>query len=225
MAMLISRLRTVDPWSDVPSRNKVWIYNPDVAIVTGLMPESFNMGVSNSYSNAPFSDALSMVNTYATFAQELFNKGGTVDFSAMIKEMKRKQWSGGGPLTTSITLIYLARRSAFQDVVDPVKELLKLSTARVAASRSAEVIGRTYSATVVKPPPTVDIAFGKIMHFKKALINSIKWEYSNVVDARGDPTTAVVTLDVETKTMFVHDTEDVTFSGKTITHFTDGIQV
>ncbi len=203
----------IDPWYDVPERGKVRIMAPDIGGVTGLVPEQFAMDYGNTYEQ-PFAQILSSFNTGVVAAQQLLNKGGKVDFTATLQELKRAVWSGASQLRFNLNLFYLARRGATIDVVNPIKRLLKLSAAGTAIRGETEFAERQVSATVVKPPPLVHIEIGYILRCKKAAITNVTVTLpTNVTDFNGQPNEAMVTLQIVTNKMFLADDTEVEFMG------------
>lgn len=202
--MAIRLGQVIDPWSDVPARNKIIFYNPDRGFVTGLMPEQLGFSYSNNYS-APFADILANFNTGFVVGQELATKDKQANYSGTLKELTTQRWSGGSPLGTSISLMYVARLSALTDVKRPVEALKDMSIGTIGAQASVSFVGRTYTGTVVNPPPKVQISFGRLFVIRRAIIKDISWKYSNVVDAFGNSTSAVVDLGIETEEIFLSD--------------------
>lgn len=203
----------IDPWYDISERSKVRIMAPDVGGVTGIVPEQFTFDYGNTYEQ-PFAQILSSFNTGVVAAQQLLNKGGKVDFTATLQELKRAVWSGASQLKFSLQLFYLARRGATVDVVNPIRRLLKLSAAGTAVRAGTEIAERSVSATVVKPPPLVHIEVGYILRCKKAAITNVSVQLpTNVTDFNGQPNEALVTLQIVTNKMFLADDTEVDFMG------------
>lgn len=212
----------IDPWFDMPERAKVRIMGGDVGSVTGLVPEAFAFDFKNEY-RQPFAQILASFNTGVVAAQELLAKGGKVDFTATLQELKRSVWSGGSQLSFSLALFYLARRGAQVDVVDPIKRLVALSAPSTAIREQGEFANRSMSATVVKPPPFVQIEIGDVLRLKKAIITSVSVSLpTNVTDLNGQPNEASVTLSVQTHKMFLADDTEVDFMGGTINRWVSG---
>ena len=206
----------IDPWYDVPERSKVRIMAAGVGGVTGLVPEAFVFSFKNDYAQ-PFAQILASFNTGVVAAQELLAKGGKVDFTATLQELKRSIWSGASQLSFSLALFYLARRGAQLDVVNPIKRLVTMSAPSTAVRKQVEFADRAMSATVVKPPPIVQIEVGDVIRLKKALITDVSVNLpTNVTDFNGQPNEALVTLGVQTHKMFLADDTEVDFMGGSI---------
>lgn len=212
----------IDPWFDVPERAKVRIQAADIGGVTGLVPESFTFDFKNDYMQ-PFAQILASFNTGLVAAQELLAKGGKVDFTATLQELKRSVWSGASQLSFSLALFYLARRGSQLDVVNPIKRLIALSAPSTAIRVSGEVADRAMSATVVKPPPVVQIEIGDVLRLKRAIITNVSVNLpTNVTDFNGQPDEALVTLGIQTHKMFLADDTEVDFMGGTINRWVAG---
>lgn len=205
----------IDPWFDVAERAKIRILSTDIGGITGLMPKSLGLRYGNQFAT-PFAQILSSFNTGLVAAQQLLAKGGKVDFSATLQELKRQVWKGGSVLSTDITLLYIARRSAALDVVAPIRRLIQLSAGSTAVRGDAEIAGRSVSATVVKPPPVVHVEIGYTARLKKAVIKNVGINVTNVSDATGQPNEATVTLSIETEKMFLSDDTEVELMGRSI---------
>ena len=212
----------IDPWFDVPERAKVRIMAADIGGVTGLVPESFTFDFDNDY-RQPFAQILASFNTGVVAAQELLAKGGKVDFTLTLQELKRSVWSGSSQLKFSLALFYLARRGSRLDVVNPIKRLIAMSAPSTAVRAAAEFKDRAMSATVVKPPPIVQLEVGDVLRLKKAIIRNVSIALpTNVTDLNGQPNEAVVTLGIETHKMFLADDTEVDFMGGTINRLAGG---
>lgn len=213
----------IDPWYDVSERAKVRIAAAGVGGVTGLVPESFGFSFKNDYKQ-PFADILSSFNTGLVAAQELLAKGGKVDFTATLQEMKRSVWGGSSQLSFSLSLFYLARRGATVDVVNPIKRLIELSAPSTAVRGELEFADRAMSATVVKPPPIVQLEIGYILRLKKAIIENVEVQLpTNVTDFNGQPNEAMVTLSISSHKMFLADDTEVDLMGGTINRWAGGL--
>ncbi len=198
----------LDPWPDVANRHKVRIYSTAFGGVTGLLPEQFTQSFSNQFV-APFATVLTSFNIGVISAQELLAKGGKVDFSAVFKELTNQIWTGTSPLSTTLRLRYVARKSALDDVMRPVQRLIRMSAGTVAGSEGLETATRAVSVTLLKPPVPLLIELGYVLRLKMALIISHSVVWTNINDENGIPVTAEVQLGIKTKRAFVVDDTEV----------------
>ena len=207
--MVADAIQTVlDPWGDVHERHKIRIYESSIGGVTGLLPESVAVAVSNSYS-PPFGTYFQSLNTGVVAAQELANNTGQADFSAVFKELTSQVWGGGSPAVFPLKLLYLARTDPNVDVLQPLQRLIQLSTGRISGMVSKKVLGKPLTVTNVKPPPKVQVELGTFMRFARAVIKSISWDITNRSAESGVPTKVFVNLQIETSTMYINDDKDV----------------
>ena len=212
----------IDPWYDVPERAKVRIRATGIGGVTGLVPESFSFNFNNEYKQ-PFAQILASFNTGFVAAQELLAKGGKVDYSAILQELKRSVWTGSSQLSFNLRLFYLARRGSTIDVVNPIKRIIALSAPTTAVRKEGRVSDRAMSATVVKAPPIVQIEIGDVLRLKKAIITSVTPGLpTNVTDFNGQPNEATVDLTIKTHKMFLADDTEVDFMGGAINRWVGG---
>lgn len=217
----------LDPWYDVSERAKVRIQAVGIGGVTGLVPTSFNLGYSNDW-QAPFGDIAARFNTGVQVGQQLANRaigqGDRVDWAPMLQELKSNIWAGGSPLSFHLDLLYVARRGATIDVVDPVKRLVAMSAARTAVRKNVNTgRGGSFSATVVNRPPKVQIEVGYVVRVKVGIITNVSIAFSNVTDFNGQPNEAMVGLDIQTDKIFLSDDTEVDFMGGTINRWAGGL--
>lgn len=208
------KLDILDPWKDVSERHKVRILSGEFGGVTGLLPEGFSHSFSNTF-EAPFADVLASFNTGLVAAQEYMAKGGKVDISARVKEMTSRIWSGSSEMKLSdISLFYLSRESALNDVMAPVRRLMQIGAPGIAVKKSVTVADRTLSGTVMKPPAPVMIELGYVLRMHAALITSLSVQWSNVSDSDGIPMSAIVTISISGKRAYVFDDGEIDVNAK-----------
>lgn len=210
----------IDPWYDVPERSKVRIRSDDVGGVTGLVPESFGFSWNNSY-RQPFGDILASFNTGVQIGQELGNKlagrRGEVDWTATLQELKRQIWTGSSTISFNLNLLYIARRGATLDVVNPIRRLTALAAPRTTVRKTTGEGEAAFSATVVNRPPVVQIEIGFMLRLKKAVIKTVNVTLpTNVTDIKGQPNEAMVSLGIESDRMFLSDDTEVDFIGSQV---------
>lgn len=202
----------LDPWADVSEKNKVRILSGDGG-VTGLVPPGLQFGYTQDYT-PPFATILSQFNTGFVAIQELMNKGQASDYSLVLQEMKTQVWGGGSDINFSLPLFYVARAGAQVDVVNPIRRLVAMSAPQAAGRATLEFLEKQVTGTSVAPPPAVSIEIGNVISLTRAIIGSVTVQLpTNVVDSRGQPNEALVTLQVKSHKMFLSNDSEVKFLG------------
>jgi len=218
----------IDPWYDVPERAKVRIQAPGIGGVTGLVPASFGLNYSNTWT-APFGDIAAKFNTGVQVGQQLANQargeGARVDWVPMLQELKSNIWAGGTSLKFHLDLFYVARRGATVDVVNPIKRLIAMTAPHTAVKKTISTgRGGTFSATVINRPPKLQIEIGYVVRIKVAIIENVAISFpTNVTDFKGQPNEAMVGLDIKTDKIFLSDDTEVDFMGGSINRWAGGL--
>jgi hypothetical protein len=211
----VQERRYIDPWPDVTERAKIRIYHNSYGMVTGLMPEIIGGSHSNNYS-APFATILAEFNTGLLAIQEALGREDDVKYSAVFKELTTNIWGGGSELMLRpFKLLYIARKNGRDDVIAPMKMLMKMSAGVLGVKGELSFKGsdRSVSATVLSPPSSVMVEMGNFMRVKTAVITSMSWEVPNVNDSEGVPAWAVVTIALKTKRVFMGDDDEIDLMG------------
>lgn len=208
----------IDPWSDVSERSKVRIYSPTFGGVSGLLPKTFSQSFSQEWL-PPFGSILDSFNTGYQAALELLGKGDETIKSASLKEISTRLWAGGTVMgVNGITLLYVARESALKDVMQPVRRLMQMASPRSGLKASAETVGAAtgglikMGATQVNAPEPVEVELGYISSMNAVVITSFDVQWSNLTDRNGISASALVTLQLSTRRVFLGDDEEVTFN-------------
>lgn len=97
-----------------------------------------------------------------------------------------QKWQGPQPVNVSFELAYVATRNAFDEVVKPVRELMKFP------------LPPEFSAALLKPPvdPFGEVCFASAKWFiiPDLLPESTQPQFSHVLSRTGHPTSATVTV-------------------------------
>lgn len=202
----------IDPWFDVAERLKVRISATGIGGVTGLMPE-ISFSRSNKFVQI-FGQFLSSFNTGFVAGQDFVSKkGASPDLAFMLQEMTNSTWQGSEALSFQLPLLYISRRGATLDVVNPIRKITQLSSPAVWGQASVTFLERTWTGTALRPPPYVHVEVGNVLSIQRAIITNVEMKLSDVRDFAGQPTEALVTLTINTDRMFVDGDPNVNFIG------------
>lgn len=186
-----------DPWNDVEERYKVRIMSnfPPLIGVVGLLPQTFTEEVASDW-KSPYGGLFAAINQ--GYAAVKLLTGLPNDVVLQFKAQSTQFWSNASPLRINgLKFLFLARKDAKTDVVEPSRALQGLCAPRAGSGLSP-----------IKPPSEVSLEIGFVLFLESAIVKSVGIQWHAPLDLQGIPTSAEVTLAVETRQAYVIDAEE-----------------
>jgi hypothetical protein len=185
----------------------------DTVRIETPMPENFSVNLTIEWASQ-----------YASIIQEQMNKlGGTAGQvaglvsklapifgqSTQAKVMTAQIWQGTSGLELTVPFIFKAQSDSDIEVVNPIKQLMKIALPSVSAIGTLEspFSPLKQATSTADNGVSVDIKFGDFFRLPSCVITSISQSYDSIFDRKGNPISAKV--DLQVRSFYIITVEDI----------------
>lgn len=188
--------------------------NEDIAICAAL-PEHFSFHVSADWqpllNNPSLTSILSNLIKDATVAGEISKKAfGVADYSAAATA---QVWNSTSPLEFNIPFVFNAVNSATDEVMAPIKALMKLVSPSLTAQGNFLLIpGPSVIDGIQNKGYKMQLRIGKSLIFENVIVTGVAPMFDTMVDSRGDFISAQCDVTIRTTKIITKEDIDNIFS-------------
>lgn len=180
------------------------------------LPENFNLNVRSQY-DTPFAQGLPSSILPDKLGKAVTGASNLTGISTAPQAATAQIWQGSAPIEFQIPFILVAERSARADVLNKIRELMKLVMPSktngflTSPGPKIEGISELFKAESYSNKPqlkdNISLHIGRFIYYKSVVITDVDSTYDTKMDVEGIPIRAVV--NVSFKTFFTPVKEDL----------------